>query len=70
MAPFAETGALPERTPVIDPVTQIAGVVDGHGRVTELRYCHHYTGSSTSGSTSTGYADSCDSDSSSDSDHD
>ncbi|MGW0184666.1 putative ATP-grasp-modified RiPP [Streptomyces sp. NPDC003362] len=68
MAPYAETGTAPLRTPVIDPETQIAGFVDEHGRTTELH--NHHTGSSTSSSTSTGYADSYDSDDSSDSDHD
>jgi putative ATP-grasp target RiPP len=66
MAPYAETGTVVPGTPVIDPETQIAGVVDGLGRTVEL----HNTGSGTSGSTSTSTADSYDSDSASDSDHD
>ncbi|MDX3231518.1 putative ATP-grasp-modified RiPP [Streptomyces sp. ME19-01-6] len=68
MAPYAETGTVPLRTPVIDPETQIAVVIDEHGRTVELH--NHQTSSSTSNSTSTSSADSYDSDSSSDSDTD
>ncbi|MFD0265431.1 putative ATP-grasp-modified RiPP [Streptomyces sp. NPDC127106] len=67
MAPYAETRPVPLLTAVIDPETQIAVVIDEHGRAVEL---HHQTGSGTSSSTSTSCADSYDSDSSSDSDHD
>ncbi|MGW0737474.1 putative ATP-grasp-modified RiPP [Streptomyces sp. NPDC002851] len=69
MAPYAETDPVPLRTPVIDPETQIAVVIDEHGRTVEL-YDHRRTSSSTSNSTSTSTADSYDSDDSSDSDHD
>ncbi|MBB5926406.1 putative ATP-grasp target RiPP [Streptomyces echinatus] len=55
-------------TPVIDPETQIAVVIDDHGRTVELH--NHQTSSGTSSSTSTSSADSYDSDDSSDSDHD
>jgi putative ATP-grasp target RiPP len=68
MAPYAETGTVSLRTPVIDPATQIAVVIDEHGRTAELH--NHQTSSSTSSSTSTSSADSYDSDDSSDSDHD
>ncbi|WP_030248369.1 MULTISPECIES: putative ATP-grasp-modified RiPP [unclassified Streptomyces] len=67
MAPYAETRTVPRLTAVIDPETQIAVVIDEHGRALEL---YHQTGSGTSSSTSTSCADSYDSDSSSDSDHD
>ena len=68
MAPYAETGAVPPRTLVIDPETQIACLVDEHGRTVELH--SHQTGSGTSSSTSTSTADSYDSDNASDSDSD
>lgn len=66
MAPYAETDPVPPLTPVIDPETQIAVIIDEHGRTVEL----HNTSSSTSNSTSTSSADSSDSDNNSDSDHD
>ncbi|GAA3135159.1 hypothetical protein GCM10017687_59380 [Streptomyces echinatus] len=68
MAPYAETVSVPMSTPVIDPETQIAVVIDDHGRTVELH--NHQTSSGTSSSTSTSSADSYDSDDSSDSDHD
>ncbi|MFF4378059.1 putative ATP-grasp-modified RiPP [Kitasatospora sp. NPDC001547] len=49
MAPYAATPTIPEHTPVIDPETQIAVIVDDHGRTVELG--SH--GTSTSGLTST-----------------
>ncbi|MFE2548150.1 putative ATP-grasp-modified RiPP [Streptomyces sp. NPDC059355] len=68
MAPYAETAPVPSYVPVIDPETQIAFVVDEHGRTVELHDSR--TSSSTSNSTSTSSADSYDSDDSSDSDQD
>jgi putative ATP-grasp target RiPP len=49
MGPFAATTALPAFTPVIDPETQIAVMVDENGRTVELG-TH---GTSTSGLTPT-----------------
>ncbi|WP_405018193.1 putative ATP-grasp-modified RiPP [Kitasatospora sp. NBC_00070] len=49
MAPYAETAPVPALTPLIDPETQIAVIVDEHGRTVELG-TH---GTSTSGVTPT-----------------
>jgi putative ATP-grasp target RiPP len=49
MGPYAATTAIPQRTPVIDPETQIAVIVDEEGRRVELG-AH---GTSTSGLTPT-----------------
>lgn len=49
MGPYAETVTIPKYTPVIDPETQIAVIVDGRGRTVELG-AH---GTSTSGVTPT-----------------
>ncbi|RKT11075.1 putative ATP-grasp target RiPP [Streptomyces sp. 1114.5] len=49
MAPYPESSPIPALTPVIDPETQIAVVVDEHGRTVELG--GH--GTSTSGLTPT-----------------
>ncbi|MFI6847120.1 putative ATP-grasp-modified RiPP [Kitasatospora sp. NPDC050467] len=49
MQPFAEAVAVPAFTPVIDPGTQVAVIVDDDGRVVELG--SH--GTSTSGLTPT-----------------
>ncbi|WP_406138770.1 putative ATP-grasp-modified RiPP [Streptomyces sp. NBC_01089] len=49
MMPYAATVAVPHFTPVIDAGTQIAAIVDGHGRTVELG--GH--GTSTSGLTPT-----------------
>ncbi|MBO8192869.1 putative ATP-grasp-modified RiPP [Streptomyces oryzae] len=46
MAPYAETDPVPLRSPVIDPETQIAVVIDERGRTVELH--DHRTSSSTS----------------------
>lgn len=77
MAPYAEDNPAPLLTPVIDPETQIAVVVDEQGRTVQLG--EHLAGispenststsSSTNNSTSTsGYEGSSDSDDNSDSD--
>ncbi|MFE6868847.1 putative ATP-grasp-modified RiPP [Kitasatospora sp. NPDC057692] len=78
MAPYAETDLVPVLTPVIDPETQLAVLIDGSGRTVEL--VDHLTvsspanststSSSTQNSTSTSTADSYDSDNNSDSDSD
>lgn len=79
MAPYAEKNLAPQLTPVIDPETQIAVVIDEHGRTVQLG--DHLAGlspmnststsSSTNNSTSTsGYEGSSDSDDTSDSDSD
>ncbi|WP_328929943.1 putative ATP-grasp-modified RiPP [Streptomyces sp. NBC_00190] len=79
MAPYAETDPTPLLTPVIDPETQIAVIIDEHGRTVQLG--DHLvsissskstsTSSSTNSSTSTsGYEGSSDSDDNSDSDSD
>ncbi|WP_246234227.1 putative ATP-grasp-modified RiPP [Streptomyces boluensis] len=70
MAPYAETGTVTRRTPVIDPETQIAVVVDEHGRSVELNDYNNQTSSSTSSHTGTSSGDSHDSDDSHDDDHD
>lgn len=49
MGPYAETATIPKYTPVIDPETQIAVIVDERGRTVELG-AH---GTSTSGVTPT-----------------
>ncbi|MBC3982473.1 putative ATP-grasp-modified RiPP [Streptomyces sp. AC563] len=49
MGPYAATTSVPQYTPVIDPETQIAVIVDEHGRTVELG--SH--GTSTSGLTPT-----------------
>ncbi|MET8544531.1 putative ATP-grasp-modified RiPP [Kitasatospora sp. NPDC004799] len=49
MEPFTATVPVPQFTPVIDPETQVAVFVDGHGRTVELG--GH--GTSTSGLTPT-----------------
>lgn len=49
MEPYAATAAIPAFTPVIDPETQIAMIVDDQGRTVEL--AGH--GTSTSGVTPT-----------------
>ncbi|MEV8415390.1 putative ATP-grasp-modified RiPP [Streptomyces niveus] len=49
MGPYAAATTVPRYTPVIDPGTQIAVIVDGHGRTVELG--NH--GTSTSGLTPT-----------------
>ncbi|MGW2402183.1 putative ATP-grasp-modified RiPP [Kitasatospora sp. NPDC001664] len=49
MAPFAATSAIPQYTPVLDPETQMAVIVDDQGRTVELG--GH--GTSTSGTTPT-----------------
>ncbi|MEV7360481.1 putative ATP-grasp-modified RiPP [Kitasatospora sp. NPDC091276] len=49
MGPFTATVPVPQYTPVIDPETQIAVIVDEHGRTVELG--GH--GTSTSGLTPT-----------------
>ncbi|MFJ8443733.1 putative ATP-grasp-modified RiPP [Kitasatospora griseola] len=78
MAPYAETDLVPVLTPVIDPETQIAVIIDENGRAVELG--DHLTvispanststTSSTQNSTSTSGSDSYDSDNTSDSDSD
>ncbi|RAJ40456.1 putative ATP-grasp target RiPP [Kitasatospora sp. SolWspMP-SS2h] len=55
MAPYAPSAAVPQFTPVIDPETQIAVIVDEHGRTVELGA--HGTGTNTSSPTSTGGGD-------------
>ncbi|MFJ9697063.1 putative ATP-grasp-modified RiPP [Kitasatospora sp. NPDC101183] len=49
MGPYAATTTIPHYTPVIDPETQLAVIVDEHGRTVELG--DH--GTSTSGLTPT-----------------
>ncbi|MFE3205723.1 putative ATP-grasp-modified RiPP [Embleya sp. NPDC059237] len=78
MAPYAETDRVPLLTPVVDPETQIAVIIDEYGRTVELG--NHLTisspsnststNSSTQNSTSTSGPDSYDSDNNSDSDSD
>ncbi|MFE6847359.1 putative ATP-grasp-modified RiPP [Streptomyces sp. NPDC057686] len=77
MAPYAETDPAPLLTPVIDPETQIAVIIDEHGRTVQLgdhlvsNSRSTSTNSSTNSSTSTsGYEGSSDSDDNSDSDSD
>ncbi|GAA3036386.1 hypothetical protein GCM10020229_54710 [Kitasatospora albolonga] len=80
MAPYAETSTIRVLTPVIDPETQIAVIIDEAGRTVELgrhlaadspsNSTSTNVSSSTTDSTSTSGPDSSDSDSSSDSDYD
>ncbi|MFF0388067.1 putative ATP-grasp-modified RiPP [Kitasatospora sp. NPDC004615] len=55
MEPYAPTVAVPQYTPVIDPKTQIAVIVDEHGRTVEMGA--HGTSTNTSTPTSTGGGD-------------
>ncbi|MGW2372933.1 putative ATP-grasp-modified RiPP [Kitasatospora sp. NPDC001683] len=80
MAPYAETNPVPLLTPVIDPETQIAVIIDGAGHMVELgnylatsspsNSTSTNVSSSTQNSTSTSGPDSYDSDNNSDSDND
>lgn len=79
MAPYAETTLVSLPTPVIDPETQIAVIIDGAGRMVELgnhlaisspsNSTSTNVSSSTQNSTSTSGPDSYDSDDNSDSDN-
>ncbi|BAJ26560.1 MULTISPECIES: putative ATP-grasp-modified RiPP [Kitasatospora] len=55
MAPYAPTTTVPQYTPVIDPETQIAVIVDEHGRTVEMGA--HGTSTNTSTPTNTGGGD-------------
>ncbi|MCX4756128.1 putative ATP-grasp-modified RiPP [Kitasatospora sp. NPDC086801] len=55
MAPYAPTLAVPQYTPVIDPETQIAVIVDEHGRTVEMGA--HGTSTNQTGPTTTGGGD-------------
>ncbi|WP_457027878.1 putative ATP-grasp-modified RiPP [Kitasatospora sp. P5_F3] len=55
MAPYAPTAIVPQYTPVIDPETQIAVIVDKHGRTVEMGA--HGTSTNTSTPTNTGGGD-------------
>nr|WP_229848633.1 putative ATP-grasp-modified RiPP [Kitasatospora griseola] len=80
MAPYTEAAVVPLLTPVIDPETQIAVIIDEYGHAVELgdhlaasspsNSTSTNVSSSTQSSTSTSGPDSSDSDSNSDSDND
>lgn len=55
MGPYADSPAIPALTPVIDPETQMAVIVDQHGRTVEMGA--HGTSTNTSTPTSTGGGD-------------
>ncbi|WP_327064747.1 putative ATP-grasp-modified RiPP [Kitasatospora sp. NBC_01302] len=55
MGPYAESSPIPALTPLIDPETQIAVIVDEHGRTVELGA--HGTSTNTSTPTNTGGGD-------------